>query len=84
MLLSVLLLIAIVIAISFVGYWIELFIVKFFIKNLNKRYLVTGIFNTVCALASLQKNPNQFWTYLLVGLPVFLVLYWLERREAVS
>lgn len=84
MVLSILLLVAIVIFISFVGYWLELFIVKFFIKNLNKRYLLTGIFNTVCALTALPKNPNQFWTYLLIGLPVFLLLYWIEQRSEVS
>lgn len=69
-----------------VSFLLCLWLLHFFVKQRNARYLLTGIVNaffTPIGLGVKISGIHPLITYVVLGLPILGLLYWLEvRREA--
>lgn len=69
-----------------ISFSLSLWLLNFFIKQRNPRYVVTGILNALLTPIGIKVSIpgiHPLLQYVVLGLPVLGLLYWLEvRREA--
>lgn len=71
----------------FITFWISLWIMKWFVKNKNARYALVGVLNaflTPIGFAVQMPGLPKIATYVLVGLPILGLMWWLDERRTAS